>query len=169
MKKLILLSLLSILIVLPLSAQTESSEEDRKAGLMAMIQTSQFDVGVPIWINSTTVLGPSLNYAYAEELNTDIGVGLFLKNYGSGPVEEVESFFSLRGGAIFGAPSEGENTIDFLLGTGIGADYFPHEKVSLGVEAQLNLSINDSNSSRFGNPGGVGLNTAAVIALSIYF
>ena len=138
--------------------------------MMAMVQSSQFEIGLPVWTSSqTTIIGPSLSVTYLEEVNTDVGVGVFLKNYGSGVPEDIGSFFSMRGGSIIGKPDGGDTTFDFLLGVGFGVDYFPHEKVSLGVEAQLNATKNDKNSGRFGRPGAIGVNTAAVIGLSIFF
>lgn len=170
MKKFLLLTLFLALLSSTLFAQIESTEKPRKAGLMAMVQSSQFDIGLPVWTSSqSTIIGPSLSITYLEDVSTDVGLGVFLKNYGSGVPDEIGVFTSLRGGTIIGKPDGGDTTFDFILGVGFGVDYFPHEKVSLGIEAQLNATKNDEGSGRFGRPGAVSANTAAVIALSIFF
>lgn len=48
---------------------------------------------------------------------------------------------------------DADNSVDFVLGTGYGVEYFPHEKVSIGVEAQLNLSKASENPGRLLCPG----------------
>ncbi|MFO7445471.1 MAG: hypothetical protein R6W90_03855 [Ignavibacteriaceae bacterium] len=67
------------------------------------------------------------------------------------------------------SPSEGESVTDYLLGLVGGGGYFFNPQFSIGVEAQLNFSISNENSIRFGNPDKTNINTAAAIYASIYF
>ncbi len=47
--------------------------------------------------------------------------------------------------------------------------YFLAESFSLGVEAQLNVSLSGDGSTRFGNPGGTNINSAMGVFAAVYF
>ncbi|NIT55304.1 MAG: hypothetical protein GWN00_03390 [Aliifodinibius sp.] len=85
-------------------------------------------------------------------------------------MDRVASYVGGRAGAFFNLPSgNAEETTDWLLGLALGGEYFLNPRFSIGVEAQANFAISDDSSGRFGNPGGLSLNTATAIFASIYF
>lgn len=155
-----------LLPLLTYSQQTQN-QNPRKIGLTATVQSSQFDVLMPVWISSKTVVGPSVSFVSVSDSGSELGVGAFSKFYFR--TETIAPYWGLRGGAIIGMPSGADNIVDFITGLSVGGDYFIHEKFSFGVEVQGNFTISDDGSTRFGNPGGVNFNTASVITASLYF
>lgn len=160
---------ISFTLMLPLLAYSQQTEDQnlRKVGLTALVQSGQFDVLMPVWVGSKTVIGPSVSFVSVSDSGSELGVGAFTKFYFH--TETIAPFWGLRGGALIGMPSEADNIVDFITGLSVGGDYFIHEKFSFGVEVQGNFTISDDGSTRFGNPGGVNFNTASLITASLYF
>ena len=97
----------------------------------------------------------------------DIGFGIGYKSYLKS--SKVSPYFSPKAGVFINNPDKGKSLVDLYFGLGIGADYFFDPKFCIGVEAQLNGTKSDKMSARFGNPGGINLNTAAALNAIIYF
>ena len=159
----------SFLLMLPFLTygQQSSDENPRKVGLTATVQSSQFDVLLPVWVSNQTVIGPSVSFVSVSDSGSELGIGAFSKFYFN--TNTIAPYWGLRGGAVVGIPSGGDTVVDFITGLSVGGDYFIAEKFSLGVEVQGNFTISDDGSTRFGNPGGVNFNTASVITASLYF
>jgi hypothetical protein len=150
--------------------QTVSQEKavERTWGLSALIQGGQLDIILPIWAGNKAVIAPAFNVVYVEDAGVDLGIGIAPRFYLR--MDKVAPYISGRVGAFFNLPSgNAEETTDWLLGLAFGGEYFLNTKFSIGVEAQANFAISDDLSSRFGNPGGLSLNTATAVFASIYF
>jgi hypothetical protein len=163
------LSLLCIVVFL-MTAQSAFSQETvrtPKMGLSASLQDNQFDFLIPIWIGSKATIAPVFGVNWIQDAGTDLHIGLVPKFYFSR--NKVSPFISLRGALLRTIPSVGEGTTDWLFGLAIGGEYFFDENFSVGIESQLNYTVSDKRSTRFGNPGKNNLNTAAALFASIYF
>lgn len=168
MKKITFLILVFYFFNLTAIAQSSNSETHSGVGLTASLQSEQLDFLIPIWISNKAILAPSFSFISAQDVGSDLGLGLVFKNY-LGEIEDAVPYVALKGGAIFGIPNEGDTITDFLFGAGFGGEYFFQPKFSIGIEIQGNLSISDEGSFRFGNPGNVNFNTATALTASIYF
>jgi len=166
MKKfnLIFAAILCIVFSMSLSAQDNS----RTWGVSASIQENQFDILFPIWTGENNVIAPSIGAMYIEDSGTDLRLGLLDRIYFNA-TKTIKPFLGLRAGVLLSLPDGGENVADYIIGLLGGGEYFFSNHFSVGVEAQLNMSISDENSSRFGNPGGTNINTATAIFATIYF
>jgi hypothetical protein len=153
--------------------QEAMEEEKPKVGLAASIQAEQFGLLIPIWIDEKTVLVPTARFNFAQDLGTDVALGLSLRNYFR--EGKVRPYFTpglaVALSFIDNSDDELENTstLDIVAGAGIGGEYFIDPRFSFAVELGLNASFSDENSNRFGNPGGIGINTAASVLVNVYF
>ncbi|MCI0696980.1 hypothetical protein L0337_33865 [candidate division KSB1 bacterium] len=158
-------SILAIFIFQPVYAQTQP--EDRTFGLSASFQESQFDIILPFWIEQRAVLAPAISAVYAEDIGTDLGAGLVFRGYFG--MRKVTPYLGARFGALISMPSRSDSITDFFFGLLYGGEFFLDPHFSIGVEAQANLVKSDEKSTRFGNPGGVNINTAAAVIVNAYF
>ena len=157
------------------TAYSQDTTNGNSFGISALVQDSQFDILFPLFLSESAVLAPALGLIYASEVGSDISLGLVGRFYLNKKV--VRPFLGGRAGAIFFSPASSdddggvdpESTTDFLVGFLAGGEYFLNESFSFGVEAQLNATISDENSSRFGNPGGTNINTGAAVFATVYF
>ena len=156
------------------TAYSQESSNSNSFGISALVQDSQFDILFPILLSESAVLAPAVGFLYASEAGTDISFGLVGRFYLSNRV--VKPFLGGRAGVIIFSPAssddgqaEPESTTDFLIGLLAGGEYFINESFSFGIEAQLNTTVSDKNSSRFGNPGGTNINTGAAVFATVYF
>ena len=137
-------------------------------GFSAVVNSSQADILIPIFLDNYNSISPSIGVVNASEINTDISAGIVYHHY----LEYSKNFspiLGLRVGGIFGSPNGGTSTSDFIVGGLAGGEYFFSKNFSVGIEVQLNLAISDNNSARFGNPGGTNFNTGSVLFGAIYF
>lgn len=164
------LSVITVVILLASSELAISQEkvDKRTFGLSASIQGGQLDIILPIWAGNKVVIAPAFNAVYLEDAGVDLGIGIAPRFYLN--MDTVAPYVGGRVGAFFNLPTgNAQETTDWLLGLALGGEYFFHSKFSVGVEAQANFTISDDLSGRFGNPGGLSLNTATAIFASIYF
>ncbi|KAB2881252.1 porin family protein [bacterium] len=140
----------------------------RKIGLSTSLQKEQLDISIPIRTSEYFVLAPSLKVIYVEDAGTEFGFGASVKRYFRNT--KVAPYVTGRA-SLFGLESKTDDSswLDFGFGLGLGADYFFDPNFSIGIEAQVNSTVSDKNSYRFGNPGGTNVNTATAITASIYF
>lgn len=159
----------SILVMLVTSGFGVAAEppQSGSVGLMATIQTEQLDILVPVWASQAIMVAPAVRIVSVGDAYTDIGLGTAVRFYRRS--ESVSPYVGVRGMALFVSPIVGNGWTDFVLGGMFGGDYFLSESFSVGVEAQLNVTKSDDGSTRFGNPGGTNLNTAAGVFVSVYF
>lgn len=144
------------------------AQEEKTWGVTATIQSNQLDFLIPVWVSEKATISPSVSFIAAQDGGSDLSLGLQPKFYLSEPVGAVP-YITFRGGVIFGIPTEGDAIVDFIAGTGGGAEYFFNSNLSLGIELQGNFTISDEGSFRFGNPGNINFNTATVLTASIFF
>ena len=159
---------LLIVVILPGKIFGQDTNDRKSFGLSVSIQEAQYDIMLPICVSRTVVFAPAIGLASVSEAGTDVSIGVVTRFYLNDKV--VRPFLGGRIGVLFFNPSSGRtSTTDFVVGFLAGGEYFLNEGFSLGVEAQLNASVSDENSSRFGNPGGVNINTGAAVFATVYF
>ena len=147
-----------------------AQEIDNKSwGLSVAIQENQLDFLFPIWITSNNVMAPGIGLIDIGGAGTDLRLGLVDRIY-LNTNENIQPFIGGRGGIMLAIPKDkGDTIIDYVFGLLGGGEYFFSNNFSVGIEAQLNVSISEDRSNRFGNPGGTNINTASVIFATIYF
>ena len=161
--------LLLVIFMISISTIQSAEQVDRKnyTGISTGIQSNQLDIMFPLWQSSSFVIIPSFSFVKISGGQSDLGVGLMLRqNLKS---EDVVPYIGIRGGMLRYTPSNSDAINDYVAGLSFGGEYFVKEKLSFGVEAQLNLSISDKLSTRFGNPDGTTVNTASIAFISVYF
>jgi hypothetical protein len=146
------------------------AEEDKggsKVGLTASLQNSQLEILVPIWVNEQFVLTPAIGVSHVSDYLTDFGFGMVFRH--NLRVGEAVPYIGIRWGALLASPEEGDGTFDMVFGPLVGGEYFLRDKLSVGVEAQLNIAQSDENSYRFNNPDGTNINLATAVMATFYF
>ena len=163
-----------ICILLTSTLFSQSSIKKNSFGISALVQDSQFDILLPYVFEGSVSLAPAIGFSYASEIGSDISLGFVSRFYLND--NSVKPFLGGRAGVIIFSPSKDKNsqtdpltTTDVVLGLLGGGEYFLNDGFSFGVEAQLNVAVSDENSSRFGNPGGVNVNTGAAVFATVYF
>jgi len=141
-------------------------------GLSAAIQSNQFGISIPIWLNGKNSVIPSFSVNVAESLGSEFGIGLNLRSYLN--ENRIRPYVSPGVGFLFTFPSESEDedsetALDLVFGFGFGGEYFLSRNFSFGVEAGVNVSSSDEISNRFGNPGNINVNTATQVLVNVYF
>ena len=136
-------------------------------GLMASLQSEQIDILVPLWVSPNLSLAPALRIVSVGDSYTDYGIGASLRVYRRSAT--VSPYVGLRGMALVISPKTGDGWTDFVVGGAFGGDYFFDPQFSVGVEAQLNVSVSADASTRFGNPGGTNINSGMGVFAALYF
>jgi len=136
-------------------------------GLSASYQQSHLDIQVPIWLSPTFTLAPAFGIVKIGEGSSDIQIGIIPRFYTS--KEKLSPFIGGRVAALILSPKQGDSVTDYVAGISAGGEYFVDKNFSFGIEAQLNFSISDDNSFRFGNRGETNINTATALFASLYF
>jgi hypothetical protein len=158
---------LSIILILSI-ASVSNAQSNRTWGLSAAIQDTQLDFMIPIWTGSNNVMAPGVGVITIGSGGTDLRLGLTDRIY-LNTDKNIMPFLGGRAGILMAMPNSGESTTDLVFGLLGGGEYFFSDNFSIGIEAQINFSISDEKSSRFGNPGETNINTASMIFASIYF
>ncbi len=166
------LALVALLALAPLAARAQTVP-DPGIGLSASVQAGQFDILVPIWSGERFAVVPSFGFEFGQDAGLDVRAGLAARLYQRRG--EIAPYGSVRAAVLIFAPAEREfgpepeSAVDFLAGLAYGAEAFLLPRLSLGVEAQLNLTVSAEESVRFGNPGNVNVNTGAAVFATVYF
>jgi len=147
-----------------------TGQEDRagRVGVTAAVQGDQVDVLVPWWLSSRIAVVPAVGLQIVGDSYVDLGLGAGMRF----ALREGEAipYLGVRGQVLLLSPNGADETItDFVLGAALGGEYLLNSHVGLGAEAQLNVSVSDDASGRFGNPGGTNLNTATEFLATYYF
>lgn len=153
------------------------SQDSKRTGISGTLQSNQFGVMLPIWLDEHWLLAPAMDFAYAgnkTQKGLELGIALAPRYYFRKAT--VSPYVGLRAGAIITwmkqdnvYDSTEENTVDLLAGAAFGGEYFISEYFSLGIEVQGNATKSDNKSSSFGNPGGINFNTATMVMATVYF
>jgi hypothetical protein len=148
-------------------ARAQDVEGRRTWGVLTSLQGSQLEFMTPIWITGYVTLAPAVGLVWAQDLGTDLRLGMVLHIYfGQG---KLAPFVGLRGGALISSPSVGESATDGLAGVLGGAEYSFDRHFAVGAELQLNMTFSSERSVRFGNPGKKTLNSASALYAAFYF
>ena len=163
---------LMIIFIFTVKILGQETNDKKSFGLSVSIQEAQYDIMLPICVSNSFVVAPAIGLASVSEGGTDIGLGIVTRFYLNN--KTVRPFLGGRVGILVYNPSsdgyyELSSTHDYIIGILAGGEYFMNEGFSIGVEAQLNASVSDENSSRFGNPGGVNINTGSAVFATVYF
>lgn len=148
-------------------AHGQSTASEHNVGLSALLQSSQFDIQMPIWISNSLVIAPAIGLVWAEDAGSDVRLAISARYVPHR--EKLAPYVGLRIGMLKASPAQGTGTTDVVVGLMGGGEYFLSDQFSLGVEPQLNLTISDEKSTRFGTPGKKNLNTGAAVFATIYF
>lgn len=150
-----------------LSNDLLAQPQEGSVGITAVIQNVQLDFGIPIWIADEVVLVPAFGFLHASDRASDWAFGLAARSYIK--KEKLSPYLGARFGAFILSPKDGDSLTDYLAGVFFGGEYFFDKHFSVGGELQLNATISDEFSGRFGNPDGTNFNTASVVSFSFYF
>ena len=155
-------TMMALTAVLNAHAQSTSA-----IGISASIQSSQFDILVPIWLGNHFSISPAVGLVWVKDGTTDIRFAIAPRYYFY--KEKFAPYVGARVGVLMASAEGVSGTTDILAGLAGGGEYFLDGHFSLGVEAQFNIISADDNSSRIGSPGAVQANTAAAVFATIYF
>jgi hypothetical protein len=156
---------IALLYVSTLNAQDELPSSGM--GISASYQTKHFGIQFPIWLSESITLAPVFGGVYKDNSGSDIQIGISPKFYLI--KNKVSPYIGLLGGMILFLPKEGDTTTDYTFGISAGVEYFITKHFSTSIDAQINGTISGENSTRYGNPGGVNLNTGTGFTATIYF
>jgi len=156
-----------ILCLLISSAYSQEETTKKSVGISAALQTTQFDIVLPIFITNSFAVAPSLGFTSAQEIAHEIALGIIPKFYLG--KKKVRPFIDFRFGVLILSPKNQDSRTDFIYGAGFGGEYFLDNSFSFGIEAQLNATKSDPDSRRFGNPGNFNINTGTMIFATVYF
>ncbi|UCD64486.1 MAG: hypothetical protein JSW34_03360 [Candidatus Zixiibacteriota bacterium] len=167
---------LAVVLVTILTAQATIAQEEtgvREFGISAAVQSGQLDLMFPIWTSPKFVTVPSVYFAKMSDIGTDLGFGLLLRlNLRD---TKAVPYLGFRAAVFIYKPDavpfedDPETATDFLVGPAFGGEYFLDDHFSVGVEGQVNITLSDEDSFRFGNPDDVNINTATAIMATFYF
>lgn len=157
----------TLLLLASFSTALASEPPQGAIGLMASVQDDQIDILVPGWVSPNIVIAPAVRFVSVSNGYSDIGIGGILRVYRRESV--VSPYIAARGMALIFSPNRGDGWTDVLFGGAIGGDYFIEQQVSIGVEAQINVTLSADESSRFGNPGGTNINSGMGVFAAVYF
>jgi len=104
---------------------------------------------------------------WMQDGETDIRLGIVPRFFFSR--DKVAPYIGGRIGLMWRNSNTGWSEPDWLIGGAFGGEYFVDQHFSLGIESQVNLTISNTNSSRFGNPGKKNINTATAFFATVYF
>jgi hypothetical protein len=161
------LAFVALLIIFVQPVLSQENINTRQLGISASLQNNQIDFLIPIWISSRATIAPAFGLTWIQDAGTDLHIGLVPKIFFNN--NKVSPFVGFRVAALIASPSIGKATTDWLTGLSFGGEYFVDGNFSIGIESQLNYTISDKLSTRFGNPGKNNINTAAAIFATIYF
>lgn len=164
---------LALALLLAPCAAFAQTEPEPGFGLSASVQSGQLDILLPYWSGERFAVVPGFGFTFAQDVGTDVRAGVAARLYQRRG--QVAPYGGLQAGVLFFSPAESDfnpdpdSAVDFFVGVLYGAEAFLMPKFSLGVEAQLNVSVSAEESLRFGNPGNLNLNTGAAVLATVYF
>jgi hypothetical protein len=140
-----------------------------KVGITGLVQGSQFDILVPIWLDEHFSLSPGIGLKWIEDGGTDVAISITPRFFFFKEKLRYAPYIGGRIGILFYKTKDLPNLTDLIVGLCVGGEYFLHDHFSFGAEGQLNLTKSDPKSIRFGNPGKITMNTATAIYATFYF
>jgi hypothetical protein len=162
---------IAVMIIIPVvSAGQAQNSKEVNMGLTVAIQQGQVAIMVPLFLSDKVVLAPAFEFASASKVGTDIVFGVLAKTFFNHQ-GELRPYWGIRAGiGYFNSKApDTSNQTDYIVGAAIGVEYFFNKNFSIGIEPQLNMSVSDDESDRFGNPGGTNINTGTMLTANIYF
>lgn len=142
-------------------AYAQDRPGEGSVGLSASIQHSQTNLQIPIWLTDNVTIAPVFGLSHQEDNFTYLNVGIaprFYQDLGN----NFGSYIGARGILQHTSNDVIDNDgTDIRLGATGGGEYFLDDHFSLGVEGQLNFSINEGRNNS--------LSTGAAIIGTYYF
>ncbi len=155
----ILITGIIILCAAPMSLiNAQNVPGEGSVGLTASFQGQQGDIEVPYWLQQNLVIAPLIGIQSVEDTFTRIRVGVKPKFYQT-TGDNFASYFSGLVAFEHFDPEVGDSDGILNLGGGLGGEYYFDSHFSLGIEALLNIRLNEQNR----------LGTGAAITGSYYF
>lgn len=143
-----------------IDVQAQNRPDEGSVGLTASIQGQSTNILVPIWVSEDMVIAPTFGMFHQENNRTTLNIGVsprFYRDLGN----NFASYIGARGLIQHTSFDIGDDQTNFILGATGGGEYFLNSHFSFGVEAQLNLGINDNQENI--------LSTGAAVTASYYF
>jgi hypothetical protein len=140
------------------TAQTVQSQNvpgEGTLGIQASIQSGQSDLLFPYRLSSDLSIAPLIGFNSVEDQGSNFRVGVkpqFYRDIGS-------NFATYIGGLGIIRIDSNDSDTSFVLGFNGGGEYYLSNRFSLGVEGQINLTIDDRNA----------IGTGAAVAATYYF
>lgn len=159
--------LIITIFIISLGLTKAQNNFEQKIGIGASLQTTQYDIIIPIRLDKIFYLSPAISIKASEDIGNDILVGFATRFYLKD--DKVSPYLGVKVGALINSPKSASSVTDYIAGIDGGAEYYIDSNFSIGIEGQLNFSISDNNSFRFGNPGKTNINTSTAIYAIIYF
>lgn len=157
MKKILVVLLFVAVTAVGVQAQTIPSEGTW--GLRASIQGESAVIMLPYRLNENTTVSPLLGFAWVEDDSTTIQIGAHTQRYLS-TASRFANYVGFKAAALHFAPDEGDSDTSFLLGAFFGGEVFMSPRISVGVEAGLDLELGSDQNA---------LSTATSAFLTYYF
>ncbi len=167
LRRIILLIFFISLVITSPTAYAQDDIPGTGIGISASYQKEHFGIQLPFWLSETMTLAPNFAMYYKEGAGTELQIGFLPKFFLS--KKKVSPYIGFLAGVIIAMPEEEDSVTDIVLGISVGAEYFITRHFSVSIDAQLNGTISDDNSNRFGNPGKLNLNTGTGFTGTIYF
>lgn len=161
------LTLIALATMLTISRAHAQEDTRPGVGLSASLQTTQFDILLPIWVGDRFSIAPAFGAVWGQGQGSDIHLAVMPRFYLYR--ERVAPYIGARIGVLLASPENGESTADILTGGAFGGEYFVDRHISVGVESQINITLSADKSSRFGNPGKMNINTGVALFATLYF
>lgn len=158
---------IAVLLMITISPSIYSQEEHQtRIGISSVMQDSQVDIMLPIKMEQFSI-APSLALIWSENIGTEVHLGIAPKVYLS--TGKALPYFGAKVSFLIYSPNNRISVADYMVGLNGGGEYFFDTHFSMGVEAQMNITVSNEKSTRFGNPGKTNLNTATAIFATYYF
>ncbi len=158
----------SLIFIIMISYNSIFAEEfENEFGFSVGVQELQIDLNLPIFITQHLALVPSFGITNISDKYTDIIIGNSVRYYFNR--KKLAPYSGARLGALIYIPNNSDTVTDYITGIFFGSEYYIDNNLSVGGELQLNLSLSDKDSNRFGNPDGTIINTGSLLFVTFYF
>jgi len=138
MKLVLMLTLAVILHAICVQAQTIPAEGTW--GLRASIQSDNSVIMLPYRLSENTTISPALGLVWVEDESTTILIGAHIQRF-LNPGSRFASYIGFKAGALHFSPDGGDSDTIFVVGPLFGGEVFLTPRISVGVEAGIDLEL----------------------------
>ncbi|TVQ11799.1 MAG: hypothetical protein EA361_12150 [Bacteroidetes bacterium] len=147
-------------------------QNEGRVGIAATFEPGHTGVMVPVWLTNRFVISPIVSFKYFQKKDLDLTIGIATRHYSL--FNDMAFYFGFRVGSMLLIPYgeeelENDRQTDLFAGAHMGMEYFLARQLSVGLEIQGNFIQSDEKSTRFDNPGGVGVKLVPVLMATFYF